>query len=123
MKNTSWYVIMLIAGAILFVIGLSQTLSPVPTAPTCDGQQMTRSDVCDRTINGFKTRYNYDEKLQLDIDSHNAGTKNKGWFIGLGIILMLIGIYSLSVESKRRRAASSMSIYPPTGRPPMPRQR
>lgn len=117
MKSTFWYLIGLIAGAVFCCIGLSQALSPVPAAPTCNGKQMTRKEVCDRTVNGFKMRYNYDEKLQFDKDTHKTMVKNWGWYMGIGIIFLLAGIYALSTEGRRKRARSTMTCSP-IGRPP-----
>lgn len=118
MKNTFWYSIGLVLGAILCIVGASQALSPVPTTPTCSGQQMMQNEICDRTVNGFKMRYDYNEKLQLDRDNHDASIKNWGWYVGIGVILILGGIYTLSNESRKRRVASGRPIYRPGRRPP-----
>jgi hypothetical protein len=124
MKNMFWGVVGLIAGLIMCFYGLSKGLAPVPTVPTCDGAVMSTTEVCTRTVNGISSDYTYDEKLQLDISSHNSDSNS--WYVyeGVGVIFLISGFITISNEQKKKRAMqaqmtrASMPPYPPTNQPP-----
>lgn len=95
-------IILLILGVAGCLFGVSIFFSAAPTVPTCNSVQMTHDEVCDRTSDGQTTTYDYDQKLQFDIQEHN---KNGWYLLGGGAFFIIIGGVGLIRENSRRRKA------------------